>query len=118
MAAVAILLSLVLITTSIVSSTLAKYVVSKSVSGKFTFEEFGVTVGMELSDELKAIVDPDYADTPYYDSITLELNSFNLKPPVTCLVRLAVDKHDHRPNLVNATYMRYIITLDSSWITL
>lgn len=78
--ALAILLILVLATSCMTSGIFAKYALKKVGYSTFVFERFGVSVGMDLSDELKAIVDPDYADTPYYDSITLDLNNLNLKP--------------------------------------
>ena len=80
MATVAILLSLVLITTSIVSSTFAKYVAQKRVDGSFDIDAFGVTVGMELSDEFKAAINSDYAGQTDDKTITLTLNNLKLKP--------------------------------------
>ena len=80
MATVAILLSLVLITTSIVSTTFAKYVSQKRVDGSFDIDAFGVTVGMELSDEFKAAINSDYAGQTDDKSITLTLNNMKLKP--------------------------------------
>ena len=50
MATVAILLCLVLITTSVASGLFAKFVVTKSGSATITFEKFGVTVTMSITD--------------------------------------------------------------------
>lgn len=80
MATVAILLSLVLITTSIVSTTFAKYVSQKYIEGSFDIDAFDVTVGMKLSDEFKEAINSDYAGQTDDKSITLTLNSMKLKP--------------------------------------
>ena len=53
MATVAILLCLVLITTSVASGIFAKFVITKSGEATITFERFGVTVTMTPSAELK-----------------------------------------------------------------
>lgn len=77
---VAILLILVLITGCMVSGTFAKYAIKKVGGVALEFEEFGVTVGMELSDELKAAIGSDYEGQTDYKSVTLTLNNLKLKP--------------------------------------
>ena len=51
--AVAILLSLVLITTCIVSSTFAKFVIQKSTKTEMTLEAYGIVLDLDVAQALK-----------------------------------------------------------------
>ena len=55
MAAVSILLSLVLISTSLVSGIFARFVIKKDASTAITFTRFGVDVALDFSDDIKAL---------------------------------------------------------------
>lgn len=72
---VAILLSLVLLTSSIVSTTLAKYVVTKSAEAKATLDAFGVTVDLDASELGTAS-----KTTNTGDSISFEFSNLILHP--------------------------------------
>ena len=76
---VAILLSLVLLTSSIVSTTLAKYVVTKSAEVQATLQKFGLTVKLE-SDEKdgKPVLSGSASNTG--DSVTLTFDNVTLIP--------------------------------------
>lgn len=52
--AVAILLCLVIFTTCIVSSTFAKFIVTKSTKTEMTLEAYGVTLGLDVADALES----------------------------------------------------------------
>lgn len=56
MATVAVLLSLVLLSTSILSGVYARFVVKKEVDAIFTMEEFGVTLTISLSPEFEEYI--------------------------------------------------------------
>ena len=51
MATVAVLLSLVLITTSVVSGIFARFTVLQEAKTQMTLNKFGVSLGLTLSDE-------------------------------------------------------------------
>jgi hypothetical protein len=72
---VAILLSLVLLTSSIVSTTLAKYVVTKSAKTTATLDAFGVTVDLDTT----GLGDPTKT-TNAGDSISFEFSNLTLHP--------------------------------------
>lgn len=73
---VAILLSLVLLTSSIVSTTLAKYVVTKSVTTTAQLQKFGLDVTLDLNNTLEASADIKNTG----DSATITISDFKLKP--------------------------------------
>ena len=72
---VAILLSLVLLTSSIVSTTLAKYVVTKSATTTAQLDAFGVTVELDASS-----LGTPTKTTNAGDSISYEFSSLTLQP--------------------------------------
>jgi hypothetical protein len=73
---VAILLCLVLITSSAVSTTLAKYVITKTASTKVSFAKFGVTVTLDSADMTK--------DTEKLNGDSVEVSyTATLKPHAT-----------------------------------
>lgn len=73
---VAILLSLVLLTSSIVSTTLAKYVVKKSVTTTAQLQKFGLDVTLDLNNTLEGSADIKNTG----DSATITISDFKLKP--------------------------------------
>lgn len=73
---VAILLSLVLLTSSIVSTTLAKYVVTKSVTTTAQLQKFGLDVTLDLNNTLENSADIKNTG----DSATITISDFKLKP--------------------------------------
>ena len=79
---VAILLSLVLLTSSIVSTTLAKYVVAKSAQVKATLQTFGLTVTLESNTKnSNPILTKDTAESKQTgDSVSIKFNDVILKP--------------------------------------
>jgi hypothetical protein len=79
---VAILLSLVLLTSSIVSTTLAKYVVTKSAEVKATLQTFGLTVTLESNTkEGNHILTKDTAKSKQTgDSVSIKFTDVILKP--------------------------------------
>ncbi len=79
---VAILLSLVLLTSSIVSTTLAKYVVAKSAQVKATLQTFGLTVTLESdTKEGNPILTKDTAESKQKgDSVSIKFTDVTLKP--------------------------------------
>ena len=76
--ALVIILSLVLITSCVVSSTFAKYVVTKSASTKVELQRFGITVTL---DPINSLEDSGSGKiTKAGDSITYELKNVTLIP--------------------------------------
>ena len=83
MATVAILLSLVLITTSVVSGIFARFTVLQEAKTKMTLNKFGVSLGLELSDEFVEFLDREevVADmTENGDSISIVIPKFKMAP--------------------------------------
>ena len=76
--ALVIILSLVLITSCVVSSTFAKYVVTKSASTKVELQKFGITVTLDPITSLKDSSSGKI--TKAGDSITYELKNVTLIP--------------------------------------
>ena len=81
MATVAILLSLVLITTSMVSTTLARYASLKSVGAGFYLETFGIQCGIIFSDAFKTRIGKTipvvFRDS---NSLVVEVENLTLRP--------------------------------------
>ena len=71
---VAVLLSLVLLSSSIVSTTLAKYVVTKDVTANLQLQKFGLTVDLKVDEKLN----PETKDIGNSAVVTIE--NFMLKP--------------------------------------
>ena len=82
MATVAILLSLVLFTTSIVSGIFAMYAVRTYGSASFTFKKFGVIVELSFSDEFNAIYGDIIKDNTVVngDSVTITIPTLKMAP--------------------------------------
>lgn len=76
--AVAILLSLVLITTCIVSSTFAKFVIQKSTKTEMTLEAYGVTLGLDVADALEGAC--TVKELVNGNSLTVNLTNLKLAP--------------------------------------
>ena len=79
--AVAILLCLVLLTTSIVSSTFAKFAVKKSATTNMTFEKFGVMVTMTVDPNLVSRVgDSNVKWTRWGDTASVTIDNLVMYP--------------------------------------
>lgn len=76
--AVAILLSLVLITTCIVSSTFAKFVIQKSTKTEMTLEAYGVTLDLDVAQALKNACTVE--EKVNGNSLTVTLTNLTLAP--------------------------------------
>ena len=112
MAVIAILLSLVLISTSVVSGIFAKYVIKKSVEAPIIFRKFGVSLKMEVDSDLVSKIT---TQKQLGDSIMVEIENLVLSPgddfsdalkftisgtpnvnvKLKIIVGLAIDSHDH-----------------------
>ena len=79
---VAILLSLVLLTSSIVSTTLAKYVVAKSAQVTATLQDFGLTVTLESNtqDGNYILTKDEVSSKQKGDSVSIKFTDVILKP--------------------------------------
>ena len=113
MATVAILLSLVLISTSVVSGIFAKYVIKKSVEAPIIFRKFGVSLKMEVDSDLLSKTTPEWKQLG--DSIMVTLDDLALSPgddfsdalkftisgtpnvnvKLKIIVGVEIDSHDH-----------------------
>ena len=86
MATVAILLSLVLFSTSIVSGIYARFVIEKSGSVPIKFNKFGVGVELTLSDALKAAIGGEQAlancTTVNGNSVSINIDNLAMHPGV------------------------------------
>jgi hypothetical protein len=71
---VAVLLSLVLLTSSIVSTTLAKYVVTKDVTSTVGLQAFGLEVELKVDSKIS------HTKSSKGDSAIITINNFKLKP--------------------------------------
>ena len=84
MATVAILLSLVLISTSIVSGIFARFVIEKSGSTAIKFNKFGVELGLEIDQALYDAIDGIESDNVTLkqdgDSISVEISNIKMAP--------------------------------------
>lgn len=80
MAIVAILLSLVLISTSLVSGIFAKFVIKKDASVKVTFKNLGVTLYVFGSSGLKDVANDIEVEQLNGSSATVTLKGVNIKP--------------------------------------
>ena len=84
MATVAVLLSLVLITTSVVSGIFARFTVLQEAKTKMTLNKFGVSLGLTLSDEFVALLGGqdavDDMTTVNGDSISIAIPELKMGP--------------------------------------
>ena len=84
MKAIAILLCLVLITSSVVSSTLARFAFKKDATNVIKFNKFGVELGLTLSDELIEFLGGEDVISSYTtvdgDSISIAIPSMKMGP--------------------------------------
>ena len=85
MKTVAVLLILVLITTSILSGTLAKYVSAKSAAANVALKNFGVNVSFSFSSEIKNLYGEDILNdstktTKSGDSVIVTLSNLKMAP--------------------------------------
>lgn len=84
MATVAVLLSLVLITTSVVSGIFARFTVLQEAKTKMTLNKFGVSLGLTLSDEFVALLGGEDAvddmTTVNGDSISINITNLKMAP--------------------------------------
>jgi hypothetical protein len=78
MAVIAILLSLVLISTSVVSGIFARFVIQKSVEAPIIFRKFGVSLKMEVDSDLQSKSTPTWKQLG--DSIMVTLDKLTLSP--------------------------------------
>ena len=81
--AVAILLTLVLFTSAVVSGTLAKYVTQKSGTTSIVFEQYGITVKAWLDEDFKkatGLTDADAALLMSDNSASVTLNQIKMHP--------------------------------------
>ena len=112
MAVIAILLSLVLISTSVVSGIFAKYVIKKSVEAPIIFRKFGVSLKMEVDSDLVSKIK---TQKQLGDSIMVEIENLVLSPgddfsdalkftisgtpnvnvKLKIIVGVEIDSHDH-----------------------
>lgn len=76
MMVVAILLCLVLISTSVVSGIFARFIIQKSATTSVGFTNFGMTVDLEVSNKLTVSGTP----TKKGDTVIATYNAINLKP--------------------------------------
>lgn len=79
--AVAILLCLVIFTTCIVSSTFAKFVITKSTKTEMTLEQFGVTLQVEVNGDVASI--DDSLSVINGNSLAITLNPLDMLPGST-----------------------------------
>lgn len=84
MATVAILLSLVLLSTSIVSGIFARFVIEKSGSVPIKFNKFGVELELEIDDDVYAAVGGENSNNVELsrdgDSVTVTLKNLKMAP--------------------------------------
>ena len=103
-AIVAILLCLVLISTSIVSGTLAKFVITKDASTVVAFEKFGVKMQVKNGSVVKSSLDTNTVTVTYnateiypgYENKNLVLFTFDgtLTVPATLKIKVNIDLED------------------------
>ena len=113
MATVAILLTLVLISTSVVSSVFARFTIKKSAETTVTLEKFGVSLKMEVDSDLQSKSAPEWKQLG--DSMMVEIKNLVLSPgddfsdalkftisgtpnvnvKLKIIVGVEIDSHDH-----------------------
>jgi hypothetical protein len=103
MMTVAILLTLVLASTSVVSGIFAKYVVTKSATTKVSLKAFGITLTVEGKSGLSVVTTP--SGTSGVNTMSVTVNNLQLTPGQTIddVVKftIAANGTDNKPNVSN-----------------
>lgn len=110
--ALVILLALVLITSSVVSSTFAKYVVSKEATTKVELQKFGLTVTLEGTDTETVVSQKGDSVTLSYPDITLIPGDDTYKHAINASVsgKASVDAKLYIAVTITCDDERYTIT--------